>query len=387
MVCHGELAQSRPAPHFATLFYLVVSIGGALGGVLVALVAPLLLSDYWEYPLGLVCVGLFALGDTRARPARWEWVAGGLSATAMAVGLAAWLLNPTAEATTRVEKTRNFYGVLRVGEGNDSRDPLGAKRVLTNGRIEHGVQYLDAAKRRLPTTYYVPHSGVGLAIDHHPRRNASDPADRSLRIGVVGLGAGTLAANARPGDYLRFYEINPEVIRISNEYFTFRKDSAATIEIVPGDARIEMERQLAAGKPGLFDVLVIDAFTSDSIPMHLLTLECVRVYARHRKPDGILCIHLTNLFLDLTSVIRGISQELQLTGVIIDTSSSYATGAYYSTWALFSQNQKFFDDPVIVAAVQASAVHDSPAVIWTDDYASLWQVLTALRRLKSPGSS
>jgi spermidine synthase len=386
MVCHGELARTRPSPRYATLFYLVVSAGGALGGLLVAIVAPLLFEDFWEFPLGLVAtvalsvVGLWMSEGLPARLSKWEWAGGVLAAVGVTVGLGAWLFKTTPGDTAPIARSRNFYGVLRVGEGPHPDDPNGPRRLLTNGRIEHGLQYLDATKSRWPTTYYVPTSGVGLAIAHHPRRAATDPTQRNLRIGVVGLGAGTLAASAQSGDYLRFYEINPEVIRISNEFFTYRKNSAATIDVVEGDARIEMERELGASVPGNFDVLVIDAFTSDSIPIHLLTLECVKVYTQHLKPDGILCIHLTNIFLDLCSVIRGISLELDLSGVIIDHHGDTATGAYLSTWVLFGANPTFFNDPAVLAAVQASDKHVSPLVIWTDDYASLWQVLKELRR-------
>ncbi len=386
MVCHGELACSRPAPQFATLFYFVVSIGGAVGGILVAIVAPWLLNGFWEYPLALAAtvllggIGLLRTSGTRGPPPYWQWFAAGAAAVALFAGSAAWLSNPVTHAGTLVEQTRTFYGALRLSDVDDEHDLLGRKRVLTNGRVEHGVQYLDPVKRRWATTYYMPDSGVSVALDHHPRRAAADPSQRNLRIGVVGLGAGTLAAKARAGDYLRFYEINPDVIRISKEFFTFRDDSPATIEIVQGDARIEMERELDAKKPGKFDVLVIDAFTSDSIPMHLLTLECVQLYLKHLKPDGILCIHVTNMFLDLFQVVRGISQELRLSGVMIDAMANTSSGGYYSSWALFSANQAFFDNPLVVAAVQKSRTHNDTPVVWTDDYASLWQVLLAFRR-------
>jgi hypothetical protein len=200
----------------------------------------------------------------------------------------AWLLLGTvflgsiiAHTRTAVALSRNFYGMLGVFPQNLD-DPERAAYVLRHGRVIHGIQFRAADKGHLPTSYYGPASGIGLAIVRNPRRSGLEGA-RTLRIGGVGLGAGTIAAYGEPGDSIRFYEINPEVIRIatSGAYFTYLKDSRAQVEVIPGDARLSLERELDRGEPQKFDVLAIDAFSGDAIPVHLLTVEAFQTYLKH----------------------------------------------------------------------------------------------------------
>jgi len=380
MVCHGELVRAKPAPKYATLFYLMVSAGGAAGGILVAIVAPLVLNDYWEYHIALIATIVLAFFATyrgsshslSRTQARWV-AAGGFS---VAVGLAlGWgisaLKSKSLALESNLETTRNFYGVLHVNFEDNPHDENGPKRELINGRIQHGYQYMDPDKSRWPTTYYGHPSGIGLAIDYHPRRESANP----LRIGVVGLGCGTLAVYGRPGDTIRFYEINPEVIRVSDEYFTYLSDSEANVEVVLGDARIKMEQELAADNAQQFDILAIDAFSSDAIPMHLLTLECVRLFLDHLQPDGILCLHISNRFLDLSGVVRGIANELGYECVMIDSDGDESEGRDYSSWAILTKNQAFLETPDVSDAIRPWNDEDAPLIIWTDDYGSLWQAI------------
>lgn len=383
MVCHGELARAKPAPQYATLFYLIVSAGGALGGILVALVAPLVLRDFWEYQIGLVATVVLAFLSTfgpqaaRAVVSRGRWVAGGV--TSVVIGLAIILAiryqSDPRGGEQNIETSRNFYGVLRVNFEDSYFDNNGPKHELVHGRIQHGYQYLDSDKRRMPTTYYGESSGIGLAINHHPRRHSTDPGAGSLRIGVVGLGCGTLAAYGEAGDYIRFYEINPEVIRISDEFFTYRRDTPAKVEVVLGDARINMERELAAGQPQEFDVLAIDAFSSDSIPMHLLTKECVELYRKHLQPDGLLCVHISNHFLDLTGVVHAIAEAVGCKCAFVDSRPDDAHGTNYATWGIVTQNSKFLESPEVRDHILRWDPKNRPPVLWTDDYGSLWQVI------------
>ncbi|HEY2893388.1 MAG TPA: fused MFS/spermidine synthase [Pirellulales bacterium] len=380
MVCHGELVRARPAPRYATLFYLMVAAGGALGGIAVAVVAPLVLRDYWEYHIGLILtvalafIATLSSSENSGRLPRAGWVAAG--GLAIAIGLAlGWSVgtpdNPDYEEQN-IETTRNFYGVLRVNREADIYDDNGPKRELIHGRIQHGFQYLDPEKSRLATTYYGPPSGIGLAITHHPRRG---PAGEPLRIGVVGLGCGTLATYGRPGDTVRFYEINPAVVRISDEYFSYRRDSAAEVNVVLGDARIEMERELVQQQPQKFDILAVDAFSSDSIPMHLLTEQCAHVFADHLKEDGILCIHISNRFLELSGVVKGVAETLGWPCIFIDSKRDRELGLDVASWALVTKNGEFLANSEIKDAVADSDKRNQPTVIWTDDYGSLWQVL------------
>jgi hypothetical protein len=382
MVCHGELVLAKPDPQYATLFYLMVAAGGALGGVLVAIVAPLVLRGFWEFQIGLVAtVGLafvasLARSKTRLNVPQGVLVAGGTLGVALAVAIGLVVGRSGAAVMGNLESARNFYGVLHVNLDESSYTDNGPLRELVHGSIQHGFQFLDPDKKKWPTTYYGRPSGVGLAIERHPRRSASDAPDRTLRIGVVGLGCGTLAAYGQKGDFLRFYEINPEVVRLSDKYFTYRKDTPAEVEIVLGDARIKMEQELADFGPQKFDVLAIDAFTSDAIPMHLLTRQSVELYLKHLKPDGLLCIHVSNRFLDLSGVVMGIARELGYPCIQIESDADESQGLNAATWEILTQNWKFLNDPVVRDASEPCwPLHGEP-LVWTDDYGSLWQVLS-----------
>jgi hypothetical protein len=381
MVCHGELALSKPAPQHATLFYLMVAAGGALGGVLVAVVAPLVLRGFWEFHLGLVATVVLAFlaslvrSDSRVNIPRPVWLGGGAFAVALAIAIGLVVGREGRSALGIVESTRNFYGVLHVSREDSLHSDNGPKYELMHGTIQHGFQYLDPDKRDWPTTYYGPPSGVGLAIEHNPRRRAKAETDRTLRIGVVGLGCGTLAAYGKKGDLVRFYEINPEVIRLSDKYFTYRKDTPAEVDVVLGDARIMLERQWADGQPQNFDVLAIDAFSSDAIPMHLLTKESVELYLKHLKPDGMLCIHISNRFLDLKGVVLGIAQEVNMPCVIVETPDDIERGLNTSTWVVLTKNWEFLNDPVVAEASGPCWPDHGDPLVWTDDYGSLWQVI------------
>lgn len=382
MVCHGELVRLRPAAQHATLFYLLVSAGGAMGGVLVAVGAPLLLPDYWEYPIGLAVTAVLAFLAICMSASR---VTIGLLLAGQAVAailIATFLqLHDHDDDHKRipVAATRNFYGVLHVRDLIDARN--NRWRVLMNGRINHGTQFHDPVKSRQPTTYYTAHTGIGMAMNNHPRRFALDPDQQSLRVGVVGLGTGTIAANGRPGDYILFYEINPVVVEFAQKYFAYTRNSTAKIDVALGDARIRMQRQFAAGGSQNFDVMAIDAFSSDAIPVHLLTKESVELYLKHLKPDGLLCIHISNLYLDLGSVVRAIAKELDIECVFIESfdasfSENADPGGYSSTWAVLTRNQEFLEDPEVDQTVANSTENAGAGqVLWTDDYASLWRVL------------
>lgn len=200
---------------------------------------------------------------------------------------------------------------------------------------------------------------------------------------MVGLGCGTLAAYGEKGDYVRFYEINPEVLRLSDKYFTYRQDTPAEVDVVLGDARINMEQELAAGNPQQFDVLAVDAFSSDSIPMHLLTRECVELYRKHLKPDGLLCIHISNRLLDLSGVVDGIAKAVGCECVFIASDNDSDLGVNISTWGIITTNEDFLNDPEVQEAI-VPELPTRPPLVWTDDYGSLWQVLEQRPSLPAP---
>jgi len=370
MHCHGELVRAKPHPRYLTLFYLAVAAGGAVGGFFVAIVAPAVFVGFWEYHVALAGTCLLTvfcwLRGTRGivRPLLL------LFPLAASLVLVAALFNLAAKKDEDVIfRTRNFYGVLRVTQYWDGD---GLVRSLRHGRILHGNQYIDSEKSRWATTYYGPETGIGLALTYHPRRTAGTG---TLRVGVVGLGTGTIAAYGRPGDYFRFYEINPAVERISNEFFTYRRDSSAEVDVVLGDARVSMEQELARGERQNFDVLAVDAFSSDSIPVHLLTEESGRIYLQHLKTDGLLLLHISNRFLNLDPVARGMAEALGRRAVMIDSDEDASRGVDAATWVILTNNEKFLSESVIRQAVTPWPEDDPAPILWTDGFAGLWQVL------------
>ncbi len=369
MVCHGELARAKPAPGRLTLYYLMIAAGGALGGILTGVVAPRVFSDYAEFQLGLAACCLLAMAGCIARKNRTGKNACATE-RAMLSGLGIAFLATlvslfSAHGSGALAQRRNFYGVLRVSERSDENGP---KRVLTHGRVTHGFQYTEGEKRRWPTTYFGPHSGIGLALEHHPRREGR-------RVGVVGLGAGTIAAYARPGDSFLFYEINPAVTELSERYFTYRKDARGATAVIAGDARVTMERQAAGNDFQNFDVLAVDAFSSDAIPAHLLTAECATLYRQHLQPDGVLALHISNRSLDLAPVARALAARLGWQALRIHSGSVTRNGTSEATWVILTSNRAFLDIPAIRSATSPWSDADPPPLLWTDDFSSLWRVL------------
>jgi hypothetical protein len=430
MVCHGEAARTRPPAAHLTQFYLCIASGGALGGIFVSLIAPRIFPNYWEYPLGiLACVALILFVAMRD-PSSW-WHTGRASlAAAMFGGVA--LLTPSvlapvwpaaaqipvwgrwafasalfvlagllylrerrahvrnarpwpiriaarmclalltaglaipqkAEFFHVIARARNFYGVLSVVEVQREN-----YLALRHGKIVHGFQFQDRQRARLATGYFGQNSPANIVIRNWPRH--------PMRVGLVGMGAGTLAAIGQSGDVYRFYEINPDVYRWSSgsqPYFTFLEDSPARIEVVLGDARISLEKEAALGELQKFDILVMDAFSSDAIPMHLLTREAFDVFAQHlRGPESVIAVHISNNTLDLSPVIAALAKEFGMAAVRGTTLSSQSY-LWTSDWILLSRNAASLD----VAELKAQEIPfpgRRKPILWTDDYSNLWRVL------------
>ena len=356
MFFHGELAERKPAPRYLTRFYLMVSLGGALGGIAVGLVAVKLFNTNYEFGVGLVAALLIARYVTRVMHAAVPvLVMAAVAFTAFHVYLYIGFLTED----TRV-MTRNFYGTLRVKDiGADGEQD--AVRRLMHGVIMHGEQYRSPERRGEPTTYYGATSGIARAI------KAIDGS--ALRVGVVGLGTGTLALFGRPGDVYRFYEINPQVVTVANSEFTFLADSGAKIEHVLGDARLSLERE----PPQNYDVLVIDAFSSDSIPVHLITREALAVYLRHMKPGGVIAFHVTNRFLHLAPVVKRIAVEHDLQVALIADDAEDSDLAR-TDWVLVTRDQALLERPEIAQYV--SEIENIPGLrVWTDDFNNLFRIL------------
>jgi SAM-dependent methyltransferase len=365
MVCHGELVRSKPHPRHLTGFYLMLALGGAMGGVLVGLVAPAVFDDLYELPLAMfaLCVlASAALLRDRASPLHGRWrFAGRLALLVPTVALGVVLVRIYGAESADLRLTsRNFYGVLKVRDTGEGPE---AMRALSHGTIIHGKQFLDPQRRSWPTSYYGKTSGIGLAITDAGARGP-------IRVGVVGLGAGTLAAYGRHGDVFRFYDINPKVVELAHSEFSFLDDSHARIELAVGDARLSLERE----SPQNFDVLALDAFSSDSIPVHLLTIEAFATYLRHLKPGGILAVHISNRYLDLVPVVQQAARHLSLDLREVQNEDDEDAGVYRSDWMLLSRSARAFASPLWADA--ALPVEEARQVrLWTDDYSDLYRIL------------
>jgi hypothetical protein len=364
MFLHGELARLRPAPRYLTRFYLMLALGGALGGIAVGLLAPHVLAGNFELGLGLVAAALLAMAVLRRNAAgnARRWLPAGAAALALLAGYSVY--REVAAATEGVHyMARSFYGSLRTVDATDN-DTNSRLRRLFNGAIQHGEQYLDAPLRDEPTTYYGRRSGIGLVLDRQER-----PAGQPRKAGFIGLGAGTLAAYGQPGDVMRFYELNPQVLDIARHEFSYLEDSRAQIETVLGDARLALEREAPQG----FDVLAIDAFSGDSIPVHLITREALDVYLRHMKPDGIIAFHVTNRFLSLAPVVERLAKSRGLRAVLVADEGAETTG-HATDWVLVARDAEVLDRIGLLNA--ASPIEPIPGLgVWTDDFNNLFDVL------------
>ncbi|HZM33434.1 MAG TPA: fused MFS/spermidine synthase [Burkholderiales bacterium] len=366
LFCHGELYRARPAPRHLTAFYLIVSAGGALGGLLVAVVAPLVFSGYYELGIGLVVLGLLVAVRFARLPLRIVQLqvaarVASLAALMAAAGCAVY--DGLRHHEDVLVATRSFYGVLRVKEYGSPTGPSHLRR-LVHGTIMHGEQYMTPGGGRQLTTYYHEDSGVGGAIR---AAQARGPA----RVGVIGLGTGTIAAYGRKGDVIRFYEIDSRVIEIAHRDFTYLAESPAHIELALGDARLTLEREARQD----FNVLAIDAFSSDAIPVHLITREALGVYLRHVKRDGLVAFHVSNRFLELAPVVARLAQEHGAHAVLVEDEAADDDSRSTSDWVLVSRDPAALAHEEIVAR-GARPVEDRPQWrTWTDDYSNLVQIL------------
>jgi hypothetical protein len=364
MLCHGELAGLRPRTSHLTSFYLTVAAGGAAGALLAAAVAPAVLDALYDLPIALALTGIVAIFVVhRARPPRDRaqllTYLGAILLWILMVGWGAqWEYMDSSSALVRA---RNFYGALKVVEVA-AADGRGAVRRLMYGTIIHGEEFQDPLRRCIPTTYYSPQSGVGLAL-------ASLEAAGAVRIGVIGLGVGTLAAYARPRDSIRFYEINPLVPVIASRDFDYLDSCGAAWSLRLGDGRLGLE----AEPDRQYDLLVIDAFSGDAIPAHLLTLEAFRLYQRHLARGGVIAVHVSNQFLDLAPVVARAADAIETPARLVTNTADAESGRNMAQWVLISSRPGLFSASPLADGTPI----DPPDTIraWTDDYSNLWRSL------------
>jgi len=380
MFCHGELARLKAEPGQLTTFYFLCSLGSLAGAVFVALVAPRIFSGYYELHVGLAMCAVLVIAvhwqdpespfrQANSKPA---WVMVNVLAAVVVVSL---IVTARTQAAGTKRMVRNFYGVLKVTEEvapnvavlkdvaqAPANEDLRVRR-LTNGTISHGLEFLSAARRDQPISYYGENSGIGVALKAMEQRGA-------LRVGVIGLGVGTIATYGRVGDKYTFHEINPLDVRIAREEFNFLRDARAEVAIELGDARLTLEREPAQG----FDVLAMDAFSSDAIPVHLLTLEAFELYFRQLKADGVLAVHISNQHLNLEPVVAAAAERLGKEAVTVRNENHYAQGVFKATWVLVGSREAFLGAPEMEKAGERAAM-SSAKKLWTDAHSSVFAVL------------
>ncbi|MCX6954640.1 MAG: fused MFS/spermidine synthase [Verrucomicrobia bacterium] len=472
MICHGELYQLKPAPRHLTSYFLFISAGGALGGLLVAVVAPAVFNEYRELQLGLIALAVVfalvcfrhrsrtlvlgaaagALLLTVAHPAltstydgghlsaefahysakhpgeflvhlpsetvdffqnhlgkivtglaaeteefykfhKWkiaialvvflacaldlrrrrlvaEWrLSLGAVVVLMAVGTGYVLVEQmrTKETTAVLRSSRNFYGTLKVFDYSPD-NPEEHYRLLMHGATTHGLQFVSPDRAFMATSYYGPESGIGLAFAHLPQQ-------ANKRYAVVGLGTGSLAVYGKAGDYVRIYEINPAVEKLARDPFTYLAKSPAKLDVVMGDARLEMEHELANHQPQNLDLIALDAFSSDAIPVHLLTKEAFVTYLQHLRPDGVIAVHISNRYLDLQPVVERLAEEFGLRTACISNDNTENWYLYDTTWMLLTKNKAFLDKTEIYVATDEPKKNPRKAALWTDDNANLYSIM------------
>ena len=381
MICHGEMVRIKPDPNYLTSFYLMIALGGVLGGAFVTLIAPLIFNGYWELQLIwcfiLILIGFFLFKDYQS-DSYWKKVSLQFIWVSICGGLGIVLLSLVSFWHEDViDFDRNFYGILRVKDKVIEGNEYWNERELLSGSIIHGSQrFDDEAIKRWPTTYFGWNSGIAVAINEHPRYKNRTDETQKFHVGAVGMGTATIAALVGQNDVIRFYEINPKVEEYANKYFTYIKDTLAEWQLVIGDARVSMEQELIIGDRQQFDVLAIDAFSGDAIPVHLLTIESFQLYWQHLKEDGILAVHISNRHLDLYPVVKEAAQFLNKNHIVIDSFPQDEMSIDEARWVLITNNYDFIQrEKVRLRLKQTKDLSTREITLWTDDYSNLIDVL------------
>jgi predicted O-methyltransferase YrrM len=357
MACHGELARLKPPPAQLTAYYLMIAAGGAIGGIFTGLLAPRIFNDDYELTLSCIAAVCVVGAACQYRPAEAIQHGARIKAAVFFTTLVGVLWGANALwPSAPVLKARNFYGTVKV---KDSHPGEAQVRQLSHGVIVHGRQFLNPQRRRWPTTYYGSDSGAGIAI-------AASRNGAAQHVGVIGLGAGTMAAYCRPGDVYRFYEINPLVSQLAEHEFSFLRDCPASKEIALGDARLVLD----AEAPQQFDLLAVDAFSGDSVPVHLLTTEAFSIYFRHLKPGGVLAIHISNRYLNMAPVVRRAADAFHRAAFLAESRTDLLHGTTASTWVLVGQRDRLMPYAGLQELPPAPDMRP-----WTDDYSSLLGIM------------
>jgi len=354
MFCHGELARLKPEPKQGlAFFYLTIAVGGALGAAFVSLFAPNVFRTYLELPIGVAACFVLSMPLLYGRGSPRQ-----LLRLALVAAIAFAAASRFAAGREDLVRTRNFYGTLQIADSGSGDDKI---RSLYNGKVLHGIQYQTPVRSRIAAAYYPPESGVGQAMRWLPHQ-------QPWRVGVVGLGTGTLAVYGRTGDSFRFYDINPAVIDVAWRYFHFLSESAAKVETVQADGRLGLQREAARS----LNMIALDAFSGDSIPIHLLTREAFQMYFDRLAPGGVVVIHVTNRYLDIASVVAALAADLHKPLVIVHNPSDALRHIQAADWAILADRREDLAD---LEPFNNASVTSRKAPVWTDDYSDLFEIL------------
>ncbi len=374
MICHAEMVRIQPEPVRLPSFYLATAFGGALGGLVVALIAPVAFRDYWEQAVALALLAALAFRLNAGERGWFRRPMGMVLAGSAAVFTLALAVQISGEIRTSheiVERIRNFYGVVKVvrEEGEEQDD---SSLVMQQAGIDQGSQFVAPARRREPACAFTVESGVGHAIFLNAKRRANPQAP--IRIGIVGLGAGMIAAHGRAGDLIRYYELNPAVADLANRHFSFVRDAPSTNEIALGDGRLVLEREAEGGKSQRYDVIVMNAFRGASPPMHLMTREAFAVYLQHLEPDGILAINFELDTFEIAPLHRGLASASGLEVNWVETASTEGCDDPIS-WALYTRDKAFWQVPSVKAALSPWRDKSDSKLLWTDASSNLMSII------------
>lgn len=375
MLLHGQLYQLAPQPSKLNFYYLLIAIGSAIGGILAGIIAPIFISVYWEFFSCIIFTCILAVKNLM-EPENTRFyhyfipkyfktknqVYFFFTATLFSLFIFMPIYYAKISGTTVLYSARNFYGALSVVRKNTKNGNL---LELLNGKIVHGRQFENKNLRIQPVSYYSKSSGIGLAISNFPKKN--------IRMAVVGLGAGILASYGKEGDVFRFYEINPLVINVAKNYFSYTKDSKAKIDIVLDDARLALEKEVIKAHEEKYDIIAIDAFSDEAIPVHLLTKEAVDTYLKRLNEQGVLAIHISNAYIDLVPVVIEIAKHYKLNYIFINSKSDSLSDE--SQWLLLSHNQQFLENDFFNSVKKKINSSSKKINLWTDDYSNLFQIL------------
>lgn len=375
MICHGELIRIKPPQQYLTLFYLFIALGGALGGALANGISFIPFAKWWDFYLPMMSLSVLVvlLGKTQK-------VTLGLGIVVSCAWLFVSQFDSISVNQTRLYERRSIYGYMRIFDFKYAL-PEDNRRILLHGTVLHGMELSDPTKKSWPTAYYGTGSGVGLAVDY-----LHSDLHRPLKVGAIGLGTGTVAALLRPGDEITFYEIDPDVEHIANDYFSFLKLSSAKVNIVLGDGRIQMQKEINKAQPSRYDLIVIDAFTGDSIPPHLITLQAMQLYQKRLLSDGIIAFHITNTYIDLVPITKALAKSRGFGYGVVRSPSNEKNGIFNADWALLTQDQAFYTWLKKQDQSELMSTDNRPTILWTDDLNSILPLLESRMGQKNVAS-